>query len=118
VALSFAPGDNLVFQIESGYGLIRVLAMDNRNDDVVWHVLVYEEFFPDVESAETALNNPTSLSVRAQHLALTNRALGKTPAARLSNTPVTEGELGPYHEWVQRGGQVSDRSVLLMLGIR
>ena len=57
--------------------------------------------------------------MRAPHLALTDRAFERTPAARLGNRPLTEAELLPYREWLkseERG--VSDRSALLMLGIR
>jgi len=45
------PGDDLIFQLESGFGLLRVLAVEEG----VWHLLAYDEFFPDVESAEAAL---------------------------------------------------------------
>jgi hypothetical protein len=117
MALQFAPGDNLVFQLESGFGLLRVLAVD-EGASPVWHILAYEELFPDVESAEAALISPQNLHARAAHLALTDRALEKTPAARLSNTPVDEAELAPYRDWLARQGQVSDLSVLLSLGLR
>ena len=118
MALLFAPGDDLLFQIESGYGLLRVLAVEQRGSETVWHLLAYEDFFPSVEAAEAALRESDKLKVRAPHLALTDRALERTPAARLGNRPVTESELAPYREWVRKGGEVSDRSVLLMLGIR
>jgi len=116
---SFVPGDNLVFQLESGYGLLRVLAVEGAATHAVWHLLVYEEFFPDVEAAEKALSEPESLHVRNAHLALTDRAFERTPAARLGNRAVSEEELTAYHEWLESQGKpVSDRSVLLMLGIR
>jgi hypothetical protein len=118
MALEFAAGDNLIFQLESGYGLIRILAVEERDGAIVWHVSVYEEFYPDVETAEAALEEHSKLELRRAHLALTDRALSKTPAARLSNHPVTEDELTAYHEWISSGAPVSDRSVLLMLGLR
>jgi hypothetical protein len=121
MALSFAPGDDLVFQIESGFGLLRVLAFERRGEDEegVWHVLVYEDFYPDVESAEAALNSGRALDVRVAHLALTEHALEKTPAARLGNRPVEESELAGYRRWqATGGGQVFDRSLMLMLGFR
>ncbi|HEX8474722.1 MAG TPA: hypothetical protein VF666_11865 [Pyrinomonadaceae bacterium] len=118
MALSFVPGDDLVFQLESGFGLLRVLAVDARDGETVWHILVYEDFYPDVESAEAALARGTTLDVRRSHLALTDHAFEKTPAARLGNRPVRDDELAAYHDWTARGGEVSDRSVLLMLGLR
>ncbi|HVF87910.1 MAG TPA: hypothetical protein VM866_09980 [Pyrinomonadaceae bacterium] len=117
--LQFAPGDNLVFQLESGYGLLRVIAVDNQETNApVWHIVVFEELFPDVESAEAALATPGALHPRRDHLALTDRALEKTPAARLSNTPVAESELGAYRAWAEKNATPSDLSVLLSLGLR
>ena len=113
----FGPGDDLVFQLESGFGLLRVLAIEERDGRRVWHLLAYEELFPDVESAESALRRP-GLHVRNPHLALTDRAFERTPAARLGNRPVTEDEQRAVDDWKTANGQVSDRSALLMLGLR
>lgn len=116
---TFDPGDDLIFQLESGFGLLRVLAVDE--DDArerTWHLLAYEELFSDVESAEAALVNPTHLHIRVPHMALTERAFERTPAARLGNRPVTSDELSAYREWRTNDGKVSDRSALLMLGFR
>lgn len=118
MALPFAPGDDLVFQIESGFGVIRVLAVEGEGDERVWHLLVYEDFYPEVEAAEAALASGVELAPRVPHLALTDHAFGKTPAARLGNRPVTDSELAAYHRWQAAGGAASDRSVLLMLGMR
>ena len=115
---SFHPGDDLIFQLESGFGLLRVLARDGDGADTVWHLLAYDEFFPDVESAEAALARGTPLPIRKAHMALTNRAFERTPAARLGNRPVTEDELIAYTDWLTTDRPVSDRSALLMLGIR
>ena len=116
---SFDPGDDLIFQIESGYGLLRVLAREGEGDATVWHLLAYEEFFPDVESAESALTTPENLHVRRSHMALTNRAFERTPAAKLGNRPVTAEESAAYRQWTTSNDKtVSDRSALLMLGIR
>ena len=114
----FAPGDDLIFQLESGFGLLRVIAIDEREGKTVWHLMAYDELFPDVESAERALNDPRSLHVRKAHMALTDRAFERTPAARLGNRPLSEQELAAYEEWIARGGEISDRSALLMLGLR
>ena len=115
----FAPGDDLIFQLESGLGLLRILAIDGEGPETVWHLLAYEEFFPSVEAAEAALAQTGSLQIRNPHLALTDRAFERTPAARLGNRPLTKDELVAYREWEQSATRkVSDRSALLLLGIR
>jgi len=115
---AFNPGDDLIFQLESGFGLLRVLAVEGEGADTTWHLMAYDEFFPDVESAELALTRATPLPVLKAHMALTNRAFERTPAARLGNRPVTEAELAAYRAWLNTERLVSDRSALLMLGIR
>lgn len=114
----FAPGDDLIFQLESGFGLLRVLAIEGEGAATVWHLMAYDDFFPDVESAEAALAGPAPLPVRKAHMALTNRAFERTPAARLGNRPVSDNELIEYRKWLDSERVVSDRSALLMLGIR
>ena len=119
----FQAGDDLIFQLESGFGLLRVLAVEGDGADAVWHLLAYEDFYPNVEAAEaalaaSALTGAQSLPVRKAHMALTNRAFERTPAARLSNRPVRDDEVVAYHEWLNGDRAVSDRSALLMLGIR
>ena len=114
----FIAGDDLIFQLESGFGLLRVLAVEGEGADTVWHLLAYDDFFPDVESAEAALAEKRQLPVRKPHMALTNRAFERTPAARLGNRPVVDDELIEYRKWLDSERSVSDRSALLMLGIR
>ena len=114
----FATGDDLIFQLESGFGLLRVIGIDETEDKLVWHLMAYEELFPDVESAEKALSDPGSLHVRMPHMALTDRAFERTPAARLGNRSVTADERAAYDNWIKNDGNVSDRSALLMLGLR
>jgi hypothetical protein len=115
----FAAGDDLVFQIESGLGLLRILAIEGEGAETVWHLLAYDEFFPDVESAEKALTHPDKLSIRKAHMALTDRAFERTPAARLGNRELKDDELVGYREWLQSDEhKVSDRSALLLLGVR
>jgi hypothetical protein len=118
VSDQFEPGDDLIFQLESGYGLLRVIAIDDRDGQKVWHLSAYDELFGDIESAERALANPVSLHIRKKHMALTERAFERTPAARLGNRPINDHERAAYEEWSQSGGVVSDRSALLMLGLR
>src|SRR5690349_24718731 len=105
----FKPGDDLIFQLESAFGLLRVLAVEGEGADTVWHLLAYDEFFPDVESAEVALAHPAGLTVRRPHMALTNRAFERTPVARLGNRPVTNEELIGYKQWLDSDETVSDR---------
>ena len=114
----FAPGDDLIFQLESGFGLLRVIAIDEREGKAIWHLLAFEELFPDIESAEQALAEPASLHIRQPHMALTDRAFERTPAARLGNRPIGDEERAAYQKWIETNGQVSDRSALLMLGLR
>jgi len=114
----FNSGDDLVFQLESGFGLLRVIAVDETESDTVWHLMAYEELFPSVETAESALAEPEVLHVRKAHMALTNRAFQRTPAARLGNRPVTKEEHAGYQQWIEDDRKVSDRSALLMLGLR
>jgi hypothetical protein len=113
----FTPGDDLVFQLESGFGLLRLLAVEGEGADTVWHLMAYDQFFPDVESAETAVKED-QLPVRTPHMALTNRAFERTPTARIGNRPVTDNELTAYRTWMNSDRHVHDRSALLMLGIR
>src|SRR5262245_40171739 len=114
----FNPGDDLIFQLESGFGLLRLLAVEGEGAGTVWHLMAYDEFFPDVESAEAALAQAAALPICKAHIALTNRAFERTPVARLGNRPVTENELTAYQNWLNSDRDVSDRSALLMLGIR
>lgn len=118
MALSYAPGDDLVFQMESGFGLLRVLGSEGEGREAVWHVLVYYDFYVDVESAEAALASGRQLAVREPHIALTEHAFEKTPAALLTNRPINDEELEPLRRWRRDGGAVHDRSLLLMLGMR
>jgi hypothetical protein len=116
---SFIAGDDLIFQLESGFGLLRVLAAEGEGADTVWHLLTYEELFPDVEAAERALERPESLHVSKPHLALTDRAFERTPAAKLGHRRVSDQESEAYSQWQQSAErEVFDRSLLLLLGMR
>lgn len=120
MAREFQPGDDLLFQLESGFGLLRVLAIDEmESGDPVWHLLAYEDLFLDGEMAENALQNPENLKISIPHMALTNRAFERTPTAKLLNRPVSVEEIKSYNEWLENPEKkISDRSVLLMLGLR
>ena len=116
---SFNPGDFLVFQLEAGFGLLRVLSIETNGGDPIWHLAAYRDLFPDIDAVESASAAPDRLSISDPHLALTNRAFESTQVAKIANAPLTENELKPFLEW-QTGSdrQVSDRSVRLMLGLR
>ena len=55
----FDPGDYLIFQIESGYGLLRVLAVEGPDEDPVWHVAAYDDLFLDAETADAGIDIST-----------------------------------------------------------
>lgn len=116
----FQAGDFLIFQIESGYGLMRILAIEEtENGDRIWHLRGYDELFLDVEFADLALQNAGSLTVRNPHFVLTQRAFESTQVARMENQPLDAGELETVENWRNNPNrEVSDRSARLMLGLR
>jgi len=114
----FQPGDYLVFQLESGFGLLRILSIGEAEKDTIWHLAGYGELFPDVDTAEAAITDGRNLSRSQPHIALTNRAFESTQVAKIGHTPIHDDELAAYEEWKAAGGIVSDRSVRLMLGLR
>ncbi len=115
----FKAGDYLIFQIESAYGLLRILAIEETESGTVWHLAAYNEMFLDIETADAALENSSSLTVSRPHLAVTNRAFESTQVARMKNESLTEGELKSYQNWKENPNQkVSDISVRLLLGLR
>ncbi len=116
---NFQTGDFLIFQIESGYGLLRILDIERTANDTVWHLASYREMFLDIDMADTALQNPNSLTIDKPHIALTTRAFEATQVARMKNEPLNDDELNAYEDWRQsENSEVSDRSVRLMLGLR
>jgi hypothetical protein len=116
--LEFAPGDFLIFQLESGYGLMRVLDID-ESAETIWHVSAYEDLFLDVEMAEAALKYHALLKVRVPHVALTDRAFRSTQVARMTNISLAPEELDALVQWKAASDSiVADRSIRLMLGFR
>lgn len=116
---NFQPGDFLIFQIESGYGLLRVLTIDERADGTIWHLAAYSDLFLDVEMADAALDSDQALKISHPHLALTNRAFESTQVARMRNVPLADSDLDALNNWKQDGAsEASDRSVRLLLGLR
>lgn len=113
----FRPGDFLIFQLESGYALLRVLDVDKAGG--VWHLAAYKNFFLDPEMAEAALEEAAGIEVDRAHVALTNHAFESTQVARLKNVPLTNEERERVENWKRAGGkEVSDRSIRLVLGLR
>lgn len=116
---NFQPGDYLIFQIEAAFGLLRLLDIDVKDDDTIWHLAAYEDMFLDVEMADQALQNPQNLKKSLDHAALTNRAFEATQTSRMQNEPLTENDLKPLREWRNDPErEISDRTVRLLLGLR
>ena len=116
---NFQAGDFLIFQIESGYGLLRVLAIDETEGGTVWHLAAYNEMFLDIDSADAAIENYDNLTVNYPHLALTNRAFESTQTARMTNISLQADELKAFEMWkANPSRKISDLSVRLLLGLR
>lgn len=115
----FEAGDFLVFQIEAGYGLLRILDVAERGDEAVWHVAAYEDLFLDVEFAEGAITSGVTLKTKLDHVALSVRAFESTQVSKIANRALTDEELIGYVQWKNDGQHhVSDRSIRLLLGLR
>ena len=113
----FQPGDFLIFQLEAGYGLLRVLGVDAG--DGIWHLAAYRDFFLDPEMADAAIGRSSELQVEIPHVALTNRAFESTQVSRMENKELSKAELAPYELWRSSSDrEVSDRSIRLLLGLR
>jgi hypothetical protein len=120
MARDFSAGDFLIFQIESGFGLLRVLDIEEgENGESIWHISAYEDMFLDVEQVDFALENNINLTVSIPHVALTNRAFLSTQVSKMCGKPVQNNELQAFNDWkLNPNREVSDRSVRLMLGLR
>jgi hypothetical protein len=116
---NFQAGDFLIFQIESAYGLLRILAIEESEGEKVYHLLAYNEMFLDIDTADAALADASALTVSKPHMALTSRAFASTQTARMGNAPLDEADLKPFEDWKQNPDrQVADISVRLLLGLR
>ena len=114
----FQAGDFLIFQLESGFGLLRILDIaQTESGETIWHLSAYNELFMDVEFAEMAIES--GLTINLPHVALTNRAFESTQVARMGNKPLNTEELIAYEDWkTNPNSEISDRSIRLMLGLR
>lgn len=117
---NFQAGDDLIFQLESGFGLMRILAIDEtENGERIWHLAAFNELFFDVETADAALANPQNLTLSLPHFTNTQRAFESTQVARMGNRPLTDDEIKRVADWrANPDTEISDRSVRLMLGLR
>ena len=116
---NFQTGDFLIFQIESGYGLLRILGIEKTAEDTIWHLASYKEMYLDIDSADAALQRSDSLTLDKKHIALTNRAFEATQVARMKNEQLNVDESKSYEDWKNDPNrEISDRSVRLMLGLR
>lgn len=112
---SLQSGDFLVFQLEAGFALLRVLAVDEE----AWHVAAYDDLFADVESAEAAANAPENLNVSSPHIALTQRAFESTQVAKIANHQLGDSEITALNKWRDDPNrEIADRSIRLLLGLR
>lgn len=116
----FLAGDYLIFQIESGFGLLRVLAVEaDEQGELIWHISAYQELYLDVEMVDSALANNVNFSVSIPHFALTNRAFLSTQVSKMCNKPLSENDLTAFTNWkTDKNREVYDRSVRLLLGLR
>lgn len=115
----FAPGDFLVFQLEAGFGLLRVLGSEENDGDKIWHLAAYRDLFMDVDSAENAVKNPESLTIELPHAALTNRAFESTQVAKLGNQPTNTTDTELLNAWHgDPSRHIHNRSIRLLLGLR
>ena len=114
----FQAGDFLIFQLESGFGLLRILDISQtESGETIWDLSAYNELFMDVEFAEMAIES--GLTVNLPHVALTNRAFESTQVARMGNKSLNTEELIAYETWkTNPNSEISDRSIRLMLGLR
>ena len=115
----FKAGDLLFFQLESGFALIKLLAVDEIANDLVWQVTAFGDLFPDVESIENAVAGSDQFSLSIEHAALTNRAFESTQMAAIGNVPLTDNERARVDEWSKDPGRnISDLSIRLLMGLR
>ena len=116
---NFQAGDFLIFQIESAYGLLRILAIEENAGEKIFHLAAYNEMFLDIEAADAAVADFTNLTISKAHMALTSRAFASTQTARMGNQPLNDRELQPFEDWKQLPDRkISDTSVRLLLGLR
>lgn len=120
MAREFTAGDVLIFQLESGFGLLKVLAVDeSESEKMIWHLAAFEDLFLDADFADAYLDNTENPRFNAPHFALTNRAFESTQTARMGNFVVTDEETSRVQAWREDSNrQTQDVSIRLLLGLR
>lgn len=115
----FQPGDFLIFQLESAFGLLRVIDVEVLENKTIWHLAVYKDLFFDVDMADAALERTEPLGVEIPHAALTQRAFESTQVSKMRSVPLTANDLEPYQKWKSDPErEILDRSIRLILGLR
>ncbi|PYS87241.1 MAG: hypothetical protein DMF62_13125 [Acidobacteria bacterium] len=115
----FKAGDYLFFQLEAGFALLKLLAVENDESGIVWHLATFNELFPDAGSIEQAIENNSSLTIAVPHVAITDRAFESTQVSDIGNMPLTDEESDLINKWkADPNRKVSDRSIRLITGLR
>ena len=115
----FNEGDFLFYQLEAGFALLRLLGIDEMDNETILHVSAFRDLFLDVEQIESAIENPSTLKLDIPHVALSNRAFAATQVATVGHAPLTDDELRILRTWRDDPDQVvSDRSIRLITGLR
>jgi len=115
----FKAGDYLFFQLEAGFALLKLLAVENDESGIVWHLATFNELFPDAGSIEQAIENNSSLTIAVPHVAITDRAFESTQVSDIGNMPLTNEESDLINKWkADPNRKVSDRSIRLITGLR
>jgi len=115
----FQPGDYLIFQVESAFGLLRILELEEIDNDRIWHIAAFEDMFLDIDAADAALKNSETLTVALPHAALTNRAFEATQTSRMKNELLSKADIQPLEKWKNDPKrEVTDTNVRLLLGLR
>jgi hypothetical protein len=119
-ARGFTAGDLLVFQVESGFAMMRLLGVEpDGSVDTIWHLAVYRDMYLDVDAADLAASDTSKLQINLGHVALTNRAFDSTQVSKLGNVPLLDHELRDYQRWLADTARpIEDRSIRLILGLR
>ena len=115
----FEPGDFLIFQLESGYALLRVLAVSGPENDPVWHLAVVQRAFHGCRVSRRGHKHTRRFTVQNPHIALTDHAFESTQVAKMGNAPLSEDDRSGLTDWENSPDrEVHDRSIRLLLGLR
>jgi len=115
---NFNPGDYLIFQLESGYGLLKLIGRTGPTEEPIWHLKAFQELFLDIESADLALAKPETLTVSLHHAALTNRAFLATQVSIMIKGYVETTEESAVNAWQVAGSVPTDSPIRMLLGLR